>query len=421
VTILTATFPPWGGGGVIRMAKLAKYLPAFGWDVSVVCSDERNPPQRDDDLLSEIPESVRISRVQGPLNALGGRAVGAVGHGSGKAGSRIKSGLVRVARTAFVPDRWIGWSYAATRVAPADLGHPDVIVSSGPPHSAHLAASRIAKRLAIAHVIDLRDDWAGDPFGWDVAPWQGPLNRRLESRAVRRARAIVTVTEPMQRDLQTRYPGRAADIHLIPNGFDPADFEGQPPPRPSDAIEILYAGRLMDQESLGDLYAIVDDLAETIPLRLRLIGQVERQQQMALQPFRDRPWLSVQPPIAHHDAITAMRSASILLVATLAGGRGAAPNMTGKMFEYLAARRPILLIGPPSAASTLLAEANAGAAADPTDSGSIRSALVRCIQLARTNFDGASESLLRRFDRREQARQWAELLQAVVDQESLRI
>src|SRR4029079_7359776 len=74
VLICAAEFPPLGGGGVLRVAKLAKYLPELGWSVTVACSDEPLAEAVDQSLVADMPESVRIIRIQPPLGRLAARA-----------------------------------------------------------------------------------------------------------------------------------------------------------------------------------------------------------------------------------------------------------------------------------------------------------------------------------------------------------
>jgi glycosyltransferase involved in cell wall biosynthesis len=291
-----------------------------------------------------------------------------------------------------------------------------VIVSSGPPHSAHLAAKRLARRLGVPFVVDLRDDWASDPFGYDIVPWQGWLNRRFERAVVRSASAIIAVTEPMQAAVLARHPEQRQSVLLIPNGFDPADFEEVERYAPSQdgVTEILFAGRLMDQESLGDLYEALDALnSEGEHVRLRIVGVVERRQLALLEPYRDRPWLRLHGPVPHKAAVQAMVQADVLLVVTLQGGSGASPNMTGKIYECLAAGRPIVLIGPQSAASGLIRSLGVGAHADPAEPGAIRAAVLSAIQQARAGGAHPNQLLLPAFDRRDHAHQWAAILRRV--------
>src|SRR3954470_12489773 len=64
VLIVHYFFPPVGGAGVPRVLKFVKYLPEFGWDVTVITSGEaaRWYALRDETLLADIPPGVRVVR-----------------------------------------------------------------------------------------------------------------------------------------------------------------------------------------------------------------------------------------------------------------------------------------------------------------------------------------------------------------------
>jgi hypothetical protein len=109
-----------------------------------------------------------------------------------------------------------------------------------------------------------------------------------------------------------------------------------------------------------------------------------------------------------------MKAAGVLVV-ILNAREAWAGTITGKVFEYLAIRRPIVFIGPRGAASSLIEEAGAGVVADPEDGPAMEAAIEQAAVLARDpSFEGATDSLLTRFDRRAQATTWSELLERVM-------
>jgi glycosyltransferase involved in cell wall biosynthesis/SAM-dependent methyltransferase len=423
VLILSPAFPPWGGGGVIRMTKLAKYLPEFGWDVTVVCSDERNPIIRDDSLLADIPESVRVIRVKGPLNRLGGRATAGVAAGRQRGRLRpLADAAVAIGRAVMLPDRWIGWAVRVSQMSSAELGHPDVIISSGPPHSSHLAAARLSRRLAVPFVVDLRDDWASDPFGWNKAPWRPTIDKALERRCLDRASQIVVVSEGMRRALAARRPSAASRIELIPNGYDPADLAGLPErtiPGADDPIRFLFAGRLLANQSAGGFYQAFGEYArEGRRATLEMVGQIDPSHVAQARAAIDPAALTISDFVSHAEVMDRIAAADVLVVIIL-GGPGAAGNMTGKLYEYVAARRPILLIGPNGDAARMLRSPGLGVVARPDHPAEILDAIKQVAALSRTpHFHGAADSLLHQTDRRTQAGTWAHVLRKAVEGQS---
>lgn len=420
VLIIAPFFPPWGGGGVLRMTKLVKYLPGLGWNVTVISSDERYPEVVDETLLDEIPPSVRVMRIRGPFRGLGGAATGAVRAGGRRTFLAPLISIAKATARAFlIPDRWIGWALKVGSLPLDTFNRPDIVLSSGPPHSAHLAGSGLARRLGIPHVVDLRDDWGGNPLHAHPAPWHGPIDRLLERRTLRRAARIVTIYETSRATLAKRFPGLATRTVAIPNGFDPADLVGLPSRVPATAgrpVQFLFAGSLRGTQDVGRFFEVFGERARASPatLHLTLLGYVSPQHVAWARDAIPSDALDVQPPVSHRAALEATAAADVLVLFTGGGGAGA-DTLTGKLFEYLALRRPILLIGPPGPAAELVANSDAGAVGSQDDVRGLEAAVdgASAMAMAQT-FPGADQALLDTFHRRQLARRYSDLLAPVV-------
>ncbi len=110
-----------------------------------------------------------------------------------------------------------------------------------------------------------------------------------------------------------------------------------------------------------------------------------------------------------------MAEADVLLVFTVGLGIGV-NTMTGKVYECMALRRPILLVGPEGPAAELVGASGAGLVADPFDRPGLEAAIKGAVELARDpSFTGASDEVLARFDRRHLAERWSALLTEVVE------
>jgi len=412
--IIAAYFPPMGGGGVLRMTKLAKYLPALGWDVTVVCSDERAPEIVDASLLAEVPPEVRVVRVRGPLRSIGTRATSAASSGSASGSwlvRRLTGAGKTLVRSVTIPDRWLGWAWKVSRLDSATLGHPDVILSSGPPHSAHLAAARLSSRLLVPFVVDLRDDWADNPFHWNPLPWHAPVESALERRVLGLAAAVVLVSEPSAADHQRRLGSIGAAFVAIPNGYDPDDV---PPARaPADRpISFLFSGTLRSSQVTGHFIEAfaTETGSNDPPIRLEVLGRLAPAFAAEIASGLPAARWELRAPVPHRQALDEMAGAGVLILFTGGGGAGA-NTMTGKIYEYLAVRRPILLVGPEGPAADLVRSSSAGVVAGPEDVDRMRAAIHEAADLARDpSFAGASDDVLARFDRRRQAERWSELL-----------
>lgn len=418
VLVVVAAFPPWGGGAVLRITKLVKYLAVIGWEITVISSDEAKPDVVDQSLVAEIPSTVRVIRVRGLFRVFGRAARGiAVGSARRRPLARIAA-LGRVVLRAFIlPDWWVGWAWRVSRLPLEELGAPSLILSSGPPHSAHLAGSALARRLRRPHVIDLRDDWAGGPFRRHPAPWHGAIDRLLERRTLSRAARIVTIYDTSRRALAARYPTLRDRITSIPNGYDPDDFAGLParvPSRLGSPVRFLYAGTLGSTQDVGRFFEVFGRIVRDSPsqARLRLLGFFSARHEAIARAAMPAWAITIDAPVSHLKALEAMAESDVLVVFTAEGGAAGADTLTGKLYEYLAIRRPILLIGPNGAASDLVSASGAGVVAEAGDADALDRAIRDAVGMARTSsFEGAPDDLLRRFDRRALAEIYAGLLQ----------
>jgi len=355
-------FPPAGGGGVQRPLKLATHLPELGIETHVLAPDDPKWIHRDEELPPPTLAWVHRARYVGPK----GRKPAEELHGT--------RGLERVGRQArlagrrlLVPDENVSWNLtaipAAIRIARAE--GIDVVVTTSPPSSVHLIGAAVKRATGVPWVADLRDSLVAHP------------HRRAESMLVRAkeqgehvvarlvtrsADAIVGVSEAIVDEAREREPVGA--VHHIANGADFDDFAGLAYTR-GTRFRITHTGSFFGKRDprpfltalarvddavarfVGDFRSADREWAETLDLgdRLELIPYAPRRRALELQ--RD--------------------SEALLLLIPEAAGRGRGV-LSGKVFEYLAAERPILAVVPPDgAAAGLLRETGVGVVVAPDD------------------------------------------------------
>jgi len=412
VLLVSFYFPPAGGGGVQRPLKLAQYLPPLGIETHVLAPDDPRWIHRDEGLRVPTQAWVHRARYIGPM----GRKPAEELHG--------KQGLERAAthakllgRRALVPDENVSWNLTAIPAAIRLVRRHgiDVVITTSPPNSIHLVGVAVKRATGVRWVADLRDS--------PVAH----VHRRSESAAVRAkekvdlgiarlvarsADAIVGVADFISDEVRALEPrGR---VVTIPNGSDFDDFEGLAY-TPGERLRITHAGSFFGKRDprpflqalsdsgldiqarfLGDFRSADREWAEGLGLgdRLELIPYAPRATSLALQ--RD--------------------SEALLLLIPDAGGRGKGV-LSGKIFEYIAAGRPILAAVPPDgAAADLIRETGAGVVAAPDDVDALREALA---ELDRRFSSGGlpdvtlPEEWRRRLARETRVEETAELLRSL--------
>jgi hypothetical protein len=359
-------FPPVASVGSVRVGALAKHLPRHGWDVTVVTSAHPERSLVGADVV-ETADSDRARELKRVLGLRGDLALkDQVGAEAGAKGlsSRARALVIEVAKAIVLfPDAYRGWAALAVDAAAKSAANRsfDAILTSSPPVSAHLAGAELSRRLALPWVADLRDLWTDDHNSRSPG-WRRRLERRLERRTLGRAAALVTVSTPLVETLSPWYP--KSPVHAILNGYDPTQVG--PAPRLDERFTICHTGTFYQgRRDPAPLFDALRSLLESKRIdrgriRVRLLS-------------RDEPWLrreietraladvvQVEPWVAWPEALRAQREAQILLLLHW-GGAEERGVYTGKIFEYLAARRPVLMVGGGDGVlADLLAETRAG-------------------------------------------------------------
>jgi glycosyltransferase involved in cell wall biosynthesis len=419
--IIAAEFPPVGGGGVIRVVKLVKYLPPLGWGVTVIASEERLASAYDDSLLGDVPGDVAVKRVRPPLQ----RAITSVQLGAKRRVTRdspafraLKTARDALRRLWAIPDPRLPWSLGVGRLPASTLDHPEILISTGPPHSAHIAAALLARRHGIPFVADLRDEWTLRPSTRSRLFHRRALEAWLERRVFSHAARIVVVSEASRDRYAERYPALDERLCVIPNGYDPADLDGLvADTRIPHELVLGYAGSFqagLDVEPIfrGIAAAIADRDRDRRRVRLHLVGPLLPTHIRAARRWIRADLLTIEGFLPHRQALERMASWDAMLVVAEDG----AASLAGKTYECLALRRPLAVLAPPGPATGLVTEHGAGTAASPRDSGAVAKAIRGALAMADDPaFGGAPPEVLARFDRRALAGEWDRLLRDVIE------
>src|SRR6202142_2581346 len=279
--LVSYSFPPVGGAGVQRVAKLVKYLPDYGGRPAVLTVANPSVPLHDESLLRDIPAAVAITRARTLEPAYAAkRAAWRARTERANAAERGLGAMARLARHALFPDPQVLWQPAAQRALLARIAskRDDVVLVSGPPFSQFLLAP-LARAAGLGVVLDYRDEWITLRAAYEMAPW--PVTRALgdalEAALLRRAHAVVVATDEFRDNLLARFrfldPGR---VITIPNGYAPSDFPADLPPPPRDRFVLTYAGTVFALTSARGVLAAVRRLHARHPalgraLRVRFV------------------------------------------------------------------------------------------------------------------------------------------------------
>ena len=407
VLVITYYWPPAGGSGVQRWVKFAKYLPSEGWQPVIYTPENPEYMAVDKTLGDEIPPETEIlkSRIREPYaayRALFGKKAptdmkSLTAAASGGEVTPISSGKkswkqrlsLWIRGNLFVPDPRVWWVRPSVRKLKKYLrDNPvDVIVTTGPPHSMHLIGQRLHKALDIPWVADFRDPWSKMYYLKHLGMTRRTTARllRMEKSVLDECSAVLAVTPQVREDFlgMTGTP-----VYCITNGFDESDFLPSAAPCHSERSEesprltIVHTGLLASDGNPLVLWKILGEKAAADPsfreaLEIRLIGKTDADVLGSITEAGLGSRVTNPGYLDHLSTVKEQQDASLLIL-PLRNDPEYKPILPGKLFEYLAARRPVLGIGQPDGAmADVLRETEAGITCDWEDEAGVRAFIDR--------------------------------------------
>jgi glycosyltransferase involved in cell wall biosynthesis len=396
-------YPPLrGSSGLLRTLKFAQYLPDYGWRPLVLTVRPSAYP--DSDSSTEADESRDVRR------AFAFDSVRRLSFGG------------RYPRWLAWPDRWISWYVPAVSAGLGLIGEhrPDVIWSTFPIPTSHLIAITLRKLCRLPWIADFRDSMTEDHY--PVDPGQRAIFRGIERWTVRSA-TRVTFTAPGTTQMYAeRYPDVPADRWtVVYNGYDDADLPSNPAPSRANAdrtpVVLVHSGLLYRSErdprpffaALGDMRRSGEIAPGSLRIILRASGDVDYHRSH-IDAAGVGDIVLLEPAISHHDALAEMTAADGLLLFQASNCNHQIP---AKLYEYLAAGRPVLALTDPAGDTAGILRRVGGGLVVPLDSrDAIRTGLREFLTLLRNeSWTGADPMELERFSRRRLTGQLSELLE----------
>lgn len=376
-----------------RWLKYSKYLPEYGWQPVIYTPENPEAPATDESLLSEIPADLEV--IKRPIlepyswyKWLTGRkesvSVGFTRTEHDKPESRLEKSARWIRGNLFIPDARKFWIHPSVRFLTEYLkvNPVDAIITTGPPHSMHIIGMKLAVKTGLHWLADFRDPWTGIDFYDDLLLTKRADRRhhQLEKKVLSSASVVTTVSKQIRNELISKGAGK---VEVIPNGFDPSDFEDvYEAETDQDSFTLVHTGSLVPSRNPDALWEALNRLCETNPefgkkLNIRLVGSTDSSVMSSLKRFGLESKTEIIPYLPHAEAIKHVFSASVLLL-LINNTANAEGFLSGKVFEYLASGKPILCVGPAKGdAAQLLEETGAGHTAGFADVKMIKNILLR--------------------------------------------
>jgi len=338
VLIIAYHYPPLGGGGVFRTLKFTKYLPQFGFQPYVLTVKNAMYPLRDPTLLKDVPQEVRIVKTFSLEHNLFLMPFYA---------------LRTTPKWIFTPDINIGWLPFAVRRGEEliDKEGVDLIYATAPAYSSLLIGYLLKKTTGKPLVIDFRDPWTQNVFIKYPTMLHKKIEEKMEKAVLKFADYIITTSEPIRLKLIEKYPFMEGKCATITNGFDPDDFKGLKTRKLPKSFRIVHTGSLYGLQTGKQFLLAIKKLIDEKPaLRKKLevifIGSHDKETLLLVQKLGLEDVVRLISYVSHRECLELMLSSHLLLLLITAKGSHGEGILTGKLFEYLASRRPILAIAP---------------------------------------------------------------------------
>jgi len=340
-------YPPSLLSAAVRWGALTKYLAEMGHSITVITSDSFGTPSAADPVHVVRPQTLETSRF--------------------------------MSRRDLNPR--VSWAPFALRQARRLLRQQtyDCLITTSPPESAHLVGLMLGRRRP-PWIADFRDGWCFEPYTERFKTRAGlAVDSWLEERVAHGADVTVGVTPPIAADLAERLGARS---HWISNGWDPAatttETSGRLQPDGSHTLTLVYTGHLWGEwgrtpEPLFRAMREVASDASGPKLRLVHAGELRSEDRALIERTGVSDLVKHVGLLDRGALISLQRSADVLVLLTSRHSSEA----TGKLYEYLAAGRPILALAQANEAERIVRETHTGVTVEPEDVNAIADALRR--------------------------------------------
>ena len=420
VLLIAYYWPPSGGAGVQRWLKMLKYLSKDNVKCTVITVDpeQASYPIRDESLLSEVPSDVRIftTKTREPLNAYKKLTKSEESPYAGFANESNPSPLKKFARwiraNFFIPDARKGWNKFAYRKAIEIIKSEkiDAIITTSPPHSTQLVGLKLKRKFSnIRWIADIRDPWTDIYYAklFPQTQWAKKKDENYEKEVLKNADDVIVVSKDIKSLFAKKGDFSDEKIHVIPNGFDHADFDASSyQSQPEGPLRIAYTGTISEQYPTAAFTKAMEKMRDQI--ELTFAGKVAPNVMKKLELFN----AEFKGYVPHEESLKELEKADslLLIIPRIENNKGI---LTGKLFEYLGSRKPIILIGPPDGdAAEIVKRCESGQIFDYHENERITSFLQKMIDAKRegTPLSSPNSEEVQNYSRKNQASMVKELL-----------
>jgi len=360
VLIITYYWPPAGGPGVQRWLKFCNYLPNYGVKPIVYIPENPDYPIVDQQIASEISQDIKVIKkpilepykIASFFNRKSSKSIskGVIPEESKQ--SFIQKLLLWVRGNFFIPDARKFWVKPSINFLEKEIPKlkVDAIITTGPPHSVHLIGKGLKEKLNIKWYADFRDPWTSIGYHNKLKLTQRSQQKhlKLENQVLNTADHIIVTSYGTEKEFLklTNQP-----IHVITNGYDAENFK-------EDVVldkkfTIAHIGSLLSDRNPIVLWKVLSEIINENEsfkqnFQLKLAGVLSEKVLNSLTEYNLLSYTNQLGYLTHSEAIKHQKSSQVLLIIEI-DSEETKQIIPGKVFECVAANRPIIGIGPKDA------------------------------------------------------------------------
>lgn len=396
VLIITYYWPPSGGPGVQRCMKFVKYLPEFNFEpvVITVKPEKATYPVTDNTLVNDIKNDtqVRYTNTREPFGifkkTVGTHKIPYGGNELEFKNKIIKPILYFIRGNLFIPDSRRGWNFFAYKKAKQLIKEYKIktVIITSPPHSTQLIGIKLKKKYGVKWIADLRDPWTDIFYNklFYKTFISSAIDKYYEKKVLTSADKIIVVSKSIQNLFLSKVKTNIQEkFEIIPNGYDEGDFENIKNELPENEIIITYTGTISTIHNItGFLHALKNILSKETHIKIKLVGKVNEKIKDEINRSGINKIFEYVGYVDHNKSIGHLSRSSIvlLLIPDIKNNKGI---LTGKLFEYLGVKKPVLCLGPVDCdAAEIIDKCNAGKTFDYKDVQGITDFILRFANLS---------------------------------------
>jgi glycosyltransferase involved in cell wall biosynthesis len=421
--IITYYWPPAGGPGVQRWLQFVKYFGDFGITPVVYVPENPHYPIIDTSFLAEIPSDIEIIKqpIREPYalaSLLSKKKTKQISSGiiTNKQASLLERLMLYIRGNFFIPDARIGWVKPSMKFLSCYIAkNPvDVVITSGPPHSLHLIGMELKKELGLKWIADFRDPWTSIHYFRSLRLSSSSLKKHktLESKVLNECDRVVVTSPTTKTEFEEL---TSTSIEVITNGY--VASEGVIPILDKN-FTIAHVGSLLSERNPQVLWEVLSKIASDNidfkkDLKIKLAGVVSTAVIESISHFGLEANCDLIGYVEHSEALKIQHNAQLLLLLEI-DRKETRSIIPGKLFEYLAADRPILGIGPlGSDIQAIINETKSGMYFNPLQYEELKASILQYYSKYKNGTLLSTSEGIEKYSRRELTRKMSDIIKGL--------